>query len=163
MKTRFKLTLVAGLLLPSAVFANSALPSTTQMPIQPDKGFYLGLQYVSIVGGGIDVGYQFNRNVALEVDGTMAFPFPNALVSVKGILPVSRHVNLYGKFGVGYGAVALPFVGEDGVKTGIGLGMGVYATKNLEFNFEANGGAIFSHSHVLPSFDGRIGISWHFN
>jgi hypothetical protein len=161
MRKILRIMLFSSLPLTSTAFANSATTSTTPQ-IQPDNGFYMGLQYVSVVGGGVDVGYQFKRNVALELSGTFAFPYSNALVSVKGILPVSRRVNLYAKLGVGVGGFG-PYLGF-GFQSGAGIGLGVYATKHLEFNLEGNAGVVIppSHDSAYGSYDGRIGISWHF-
>lgn len=144
------LALISCMLLSISCFASQ------EPPIQQQSGFYIGAQYVGMVGVGTDIGYQFNPYVALEAQAVASFQAYFGGISVKGILPTSQHTNLYAKLGI-VGGTGILGDSRPGAAAFAGLGLGVYACKHLEFNFEVNGAA-----GSFYDGDARIGFTVHF-
>lgn len=168
MKNIFNTLILTSVLVSSVTLAQ---PVAEPNNVQPVKGPYVGLQLVTVVGGAAIVGYQFNRYFAAEVTGSWAndivVDITTAQISVKGILPVSRHVNLYAKAGVAgvnEHDVAGSNTKNNHVLLTFGAGVGVYATKNIEFTFEGNGGVRtkLHAGRLMGGADARIGMNVHF-
>jgi hypothetical protein len=171
--------LLSALLLTGATAAIAA-PATDNNHYQQDKGFYVGAQWLPLqesigqgsgagfypLAGGINVGYQFNRYVALEagvqglyehnswnfgygIKGSESDELILPSLAVKGMIPVGSRVNFYGKLGA---SVAIAHISGtasfDGQDAGgasatnyefapfAGVGMGVYLSHHIEFNID---------------------------
>ena len=173
MKNLLTASILASLLATSASYAQPV--TTHKNQIQPDKGPYVGLQYVTIVGVGGVVGYQFNRYFAIEAEGSYANEFllnvGTVGASAKIILPVSRRVNFYAKAGAVYETEHEDRIFDFDPSTpdthqvliALGAGMGVYATKHLEFTLEGNAGLVPKlHDRLKGGGDVRLGVNLHF-
>lgn len=134
------------------VFAVALLSTVFASPvIAAEKGFYVGANLGqakasgNLVSGlttshsdtsmGILGGYQFNRNLAAEVqyvdlgklaEGGASTKTSGMAFSVVGILPINEMFSVFGKLGVSNTSVEISnsFVNETAIKTAITYGLG---------------------------------------
>lgn len=160
-------------------YSASAFPAPPAS-LQQQKGFYFGIQYlpgVLIVGTdnigshnvhaaygisplslGINFGYQFNRNIAIEAGsqnaillGCIFAPY----VAAKGILPLGQRFNFYAKGGVG------ALLGTTNtISPFADVGFGVYLSRKTELTMDQS-------AYYLPRLKSAVGftglgLSFHF-
>lgn len=190
----------ALLLSASLLAATSAMaaPAADNSALQQSTGLYIGAQWLpgiflaspndnNTIGTGygfsgsqgpsfgLNVGYQFTKNLGVEVgsQGTMVvMPFIGSVgvifpsVAIKGILPLENNFVLYGKVGPSVGiAEASDAFGKDQGTSAFAIygdaGAGYYATKTIEINVDQS-------IYYMPKMRSAlgytgVGLTFHFS
>lgn len=176
-----KNAILASLLISSCQSALASSHHTTKATGHPSQGIYsdllLGYGWTSVhhsyygteskgqIAGYLDLGYQFNQNLALE----LALG-DTANLSAKFILPLDQCNDLYAKVGAGFAVIETRFddYSDSNYRGKFAANASVGATHWLTQNWgltgQLNYARVFAdgNSTAFNAADVTVGVSYHF-
>ncbi len=122
------------------------------------------------VGGALYLGYQLNKNFAIEAGATGLDVVFGSLViidgAIKGIIPIGQRVTIFGKVGGAAAISTATLLGFSATSTNaavfVGAGMGVGLSHSLTATLQYNG--VVSSNINTDGLIGllSLGLDWHF-
>lgn len=169
-------------LINSYAATEDAAPLNSEDAAAYSSGYFISANMLPPFAGEINGGYQFNRNLGLQLgvigiwQTSFGLDFDTATIydiAMRGAMPLGSSAEVFGKLGVGVingkVKVAVPLLGtikQTGESVGptFALGLGYYFTRHLTGNIEYTGIYSTGSSVLQNGVKGlpMIGITYHF-